>query len=71
MKYKIENDYIMTSPLSRFDDYTIYDLMGIESDLNDLISDNEIDYNVKGLICDRYEIVINHIRERLENGNKT
>lgn len=73
MRYDISNDYIMTSPLSKFDNYTIYDIIGIQAELDDLISDNELDYNVKGKVCDRYHEVIEYIktkiRERGENPN--
>lgn len=69
MKYNIKNDYIMNSELSRFDNYNEYDIMGIESDLEEIISDNEINYDDKIMICDKYTEVITYIKKRLDNGN--
>ena len=62
----------MTSDLERFDDYTLYDIWGIEHDLKSILFTPELDTKVKTKVKRRYNEVINYIQDRLkdkENAN--
>lgn len=65
MKYDIKNDYIMTSEMSKFDNYNRYDLMGIKYDFDQLLNDNEISYKDKLKIADKYDKVIRYIINKI------
>ncbi len=64
-QYDITKDYIMNKELSHFDNYNKYDIMGIEYDLNSLLNDNEIPYDIKLKIADKYDGVIKYIKIKL------
>lgn len=68
MKYNPQNDYIMTAPMSRFNAYNKYDIMGIEADLENILQD--IDCPVlKDRVEKRYKKVIEYITKKLEYKN--
>lgn len=64
-KLGTEDDYIMTSPLSKFDDYDRYDLMGIKSDLKFLMEESKLSDEEKDKAKKRYLEVIHYIKDRL------
>lgn len=65
MRYKISKDYLMNSDMKKFDNYNMFDVMGIEHDLSEILNDNEIAYNDKVLIANRYNEIINYIIDNL------
>ncbi len=71
--YNPEKDYIMTSDLEKFDNYTIYDIMGIEYDLKTILFTPNVLPKVKTKVRRRYNEVINYIQDRIkdrENASK-
>lgn len=70
--YTPEKDYIMTSDLEEFDNYTLYDIYTIEHDLKTILFTPSILPKVKTKVRRRYNEVINYIQDRLkdkENAN--
>lgn len=55
----------MNSDIKKFDNYDMFDVMGIEHDLSEILNDNEIAYNDKVLIANRYNEIINYIIDNL------
>ena len=51
--------------MKKFDNYNMFDVMGIEHDLSEILNDNEIAYNDKVLIANRYNEIINYIIDNL------
>lgn len=65
-----DEDYIMTSPISKFDDYSEMDLYGIESDLKHILFHKDLSREYKVKAKRRYKQVINYIEDRIREREK-
>ena len=65
-----DEDYVMTSAMSRFDEYTIFDIMGIESDLKYILFHKDLSREYKTIAKCRYKQVINYIEDRIREREK-
>lgn len=64
--YNLENDYIMTSDLEEFDEFTIDDIVGIEKDLKNILFTPQIPASTKVKVKRRYNKVIEYIQDRIK-----
>ncbi len=65
-----DEDYIMTSPMSKFDDYTEFDLIDIESDLKHILFHKDLSREYKVKTKRRYKKVIDYIQDRIRERSK-